>query len=342
LIRSLPRIVFSALILSGLALAQDSPARSLVSQPEAASAPEASPTPSAVVSTPAATSLSGSSSSGSSSPSSPSSSAAFTPSGKRTQPDENAAEATLDPASLLPDLPSLPRAKATLIGGTIAKLDRIQDQLTLQVFGGRKMKIAFDTRTRIYLDGVLGSAADLKPGARAYVDTVLNNGAVFARNIRLKTGAPAGESRGVVLAYRADNGELTVRDRLSPEPLKVRLTASTRLVQGDHAASTGDLQPGTLVDLKFDAQLGGHDVVDQVSVLAVPGTSFTFAGQVIGLDLHRALLVLDSSTDHKTYEISLDPSLTIDDNLHIGAVVTAIANFDGSRYLAHSLSVISK
>ena len=48
----------------------------------------------------------------------------------------------------------------------------------------------------------------------------------------------------------------------------------------------------------------------------VPGTDFTFAGRVISLDLHIGLLVLQSATDHKTYEIYLDPSaIAIDDRL---------------------------
>src|SRR5207245_8310679 len=68
-------------------------------------------------------------------------------------PDETAkssagdADITLDAASLLPDLPPVPAGKATLVGGTIERLDRVQDRLTVHVFGGEKMKILFDTRT---------------------------------------------------------------------------------------------------------------------------------------------------------------------------------------------------
>src|ERR1700676_2383694 len=42
----------------------------------------------------------------------------------------------VDPASLLPDLPALRPAKASLIGGTIQRVDRVRDQLTVQIFGG--------------------------------------------------------------------------------------------------------------------------------------------------------------------------------------------------------------
>src|ERR1700756_5710279 len=76
--------------------------------------------------------------------------AALTPSSKSIQPVDESVDVTLDPASLLPALPELPRSKPSLIGGTIDKLDRVRDQITVRVFGGGKMKIAFDPRTHIY------------------------------------------------------------------------------------------------------------------------------------------------------------------------------------------------
>src|SRR5260370_2957452 len=91
--------------------------------------------------------------------------------------------AVSDAASLLPELPSLPKGKATLVGGTIQKLDRVQDRLTLQVFGGDKLKVLFDTRTRIYQDGLLASAADLREGDRVYVYTILARSAGLARTL---------------------------------------------------------------------------------------------------------------------------------------------------------------
>src|SRR5437660_1407697 len=158
--------------------------------------------------------------------SSPSITAATT---EPAQPAEDSPDIALDPASLLPDLPSLPPEKATLVGGAIEKIDRVRDQLTMQVFGGGRTKILFDTRTRIYRDNQVASASDLRPGDRVYVDTILNGDTIFARNIRLKTAAPVGESQGVVMEYRPNNGELLVRDQLSPEPLSVHLSSSTKI-----------------------------------------------------------------------------------------------------------------
>jgi Domain of unknown function (DUF5666) len=251
------------------------------------------------------------------------------------------ADAAIDPASLLPDLPSLPPAKATLIGGTIQKLDHVQDEMTVKAFGGGDLKILFDPRTRIYVGKRLGSTADLHQGDRIYVDTILDGSTVFAKNIRLGNAVEPGVSQGIVSSYRADRGELVLRDALSPRPMKLRLTAQTEIVQGGHAVSAGQLVPGTLVNIQFGPQREGADVAREISILAVPGGSFTFTGRVAGLDLRLGLLVIQSSTDNKTYEIYFDPALIQpDETLHESAQVTVLTRFDGNRYVARSMTVI--
>jgi len=261
------------------------------------------------------------------------------PSGVAADVLDTATDTTVDPASLLPDLQALPTSKTSLIGGTVEKLDRVRDQITVQVFGGGKMKIYFDPRTHIYKDGNEALTSDLRPGDRVYVDTILNGNNIFARNIRLKTNS-AGESQGRIVSYRSDTGELVIRDALSPQPLKLHLTPQTRITADDHAVASSQLVPGALVDVKFSPQRDGHDVARDVSVLATPGASFTFAGRVTGLDLSAGLLTLLSDTDGKSYDIHLDPStVAADDRLHQAAEVTVVAVFDGGRYLARSLTV---
>jgi hypothetical protein len=251
-------------------------------------------------------------------------------------------DVSIDPASLLPDLPSLPPAKATLIGGTIQKLDRVQDEITVQTFGGGKVKIFFDPRTHIYLATEPGSPADLHRGDRVYVDTILDGSTVFAKNIRLRNSVIAGESRGIVTSYSRDGGELVLRDALSPRPMKVRLTSQTKIVRLDHSSQPVELVPGTLVNVKFGPQQNGRDVAREISVLAVPGGNFTFVGRVTGLDLRLGLLVITSSTDNKTYEIYFDPNLIQpDQNLHAAAEVTVLTRFDGNHYVARNLTVNS-
>jgi hypothetical protein len=247
-------------------------------------------------------------------------------------------EMSIDPASLLPDLPPLPSHKVSLLGGTVLKLDRLRDQMTIQVFGGGKMKILFDPRTHFYNDGVEASAADLRPGDRVSIDTMLDGNTIFARNIRLKTVA-AGESQGIVVSYRAGQGELLMRDALSPRPVKMRLTPQTRVTNHDQAASANDIVDGTLIAVKFGSQKDG-DIAREVAILALPNSSFTFVGRVTALDFSTGLLVLDSSTDGKTYEIYLAPSaVAANETLRQSADVTVLTRFEGNRYVAQNVTV---
>jgi hypothetical protein len=249
------------------------------------------------------------------------------------------ADATINPASLLPDLPSLPSKNISLIGGTIEKLDRVRDQITLRIFGGGRMKIHFDPRTHIYSKGGEGQESDLHPGDRVSIDTVLNGSTLFARSIRLKT-AVGGESEGLVISYHSNNGELVVRDALSPKPFELRLTSQTLLFEEGQPTSTTRLQPGTLVAVQFDTEQNGRVVARQVSVLAKPGASFTFVGRVTALDLSSGLLTLISATDGGNYEIYLDPSaVPVGDSLHVAADVTVVTTFDGNRYVARNVTV---
>jgi hypothetical protein len=261
------------------------------------------------------------------------------PSSETKSTSGDAPAALSDAASLLPELPSLPKGKATLVGGTIQRLDRVQDRLTLQVFGGDKLKVLFDTRTRIYQDGLLASAADLREGDRVYVDTMLDGSAVFARNISIRSSGSLGESHGVVLRYSSAKGELVMRDALSPQPVKVRVTSATKITQGERTVSPAALSAGTLIAVKFGSESNGRDLAREVSILAVPGASFTFQGQVTALDLRTGLLVVTSPSDRKSYEIYLDPDVRVDSALREGVTVSVKTKFDGSRYVARSLTI---
>lgn len=245
----------------------------------------------------------------------------------------------IDPASLIPDLPPLPAAKATLVGGTIQKLDRVQDRVTLQLFGGGKTTVFFDGRTNVYRDGAPSSLASLKPGDRIYLDTILYNDMVFARNIRLRTGQAAGEGQGIVMSYRPDRTELVIRDATAPQPLRLRMTADTRVTRDGQPSSAANLREGALVAIRFSSQPSGRDFAQQISIVAEPGQDFTFAGKVKYLDLHTGVLVLTSSTNGKTYEVYLEPSVPVDQNLREGADITALTRFKENRYVAHSLTV---
>jgi hypothetical protein len=253
--------------------------------------------------------------------------------------DEKAEESAIvaDPASLIPDLPPVPRKDATLIGGILEKLDRVRDQVTVRVFGGGQMRVLFDPRTHVYRGQKEVTITDLKQGERIYLDTILDGNQVFARNIRLRPEAAAGQSQGIVLKYTSD--QITLRDGLSPSAVKIRLSSSTKILRDGRTVSASTLVPGSLVSVDFDSGGKGNDVARQISILALPGTRYTFVGQVVHLDLRAGLLVLNSSIDHKTYEIHLNPQATPDDNLQSGANVTITANFENSQYVARSVAV---
>jgi hypothetical protein len=245
----------------------------------------------------------------------------------------------VDPASLLPELPPLPNAKATLIGGTIGRLDRVRDQVTLNIFGGGHATVLFDPRTKVYRGSKEISIADIREGERAYLDTILDGSTVFARAIRLSGASAMGESEGVVLKYRPERGEMTMRDGISPAAVRIRTNGSTRFSQNGRNVSPSTLQAGSLVAVHFSSEGNGHDVAKEVSILALPGTRFTFSGRVLHIDLRSGLLVLKSSVDDKTYEIYMDPSRPPDQNVQAGANVTVVANFEDSRYQAHNITV---
>jgi hypothetical protein len=257
-------------------------------------------------------------------------------------PAEVDPDTVADPASLLPDIPSVPRTNATLIGGTVERLDRVRDQITVRVFGGGRMSVLFDPRTRIYRGGEKTTIADLRDGERVSVETILDGSRVFARVIRLKATQAQGETQGIVLRVRPDRGELTIRDAISPTPVRVRFDSTTNWLQGGRAISASTLTSGSLVAVQFASDGNGRDVAREVSILALPGAEYTFTGRVANLDLRAGVLVLNSSTDRKTYEICLDPSAAPDNDLHVGAVVTILTNFQGSRYLARNVTIESR
>jgi hypothetical protein len=247
----------------------------------------------------------------------------------------------VDPSTLLPELPPIPKANATLIGGTLDRIDMVRDRVTVRLFGGGKESFLFDPRTQVYRGGKAVTVADLHEGERIYLDTILDGSTVFARTIRLMVAHATGTSQGVVLKFRSNGGELVLRDALSPSPVDVRVNPSTRVMQGDRAVPISALVPGTLVSIRFSSGGSAHNTATEISILAQPGAQYTFFGQVVHIDLRTGLLVLNSSTDRKTYEVYLSPSTNPDEGLQPGATVKVVTSFDGERYVVCSMSVDS-
>jgi uncharacterized protein DUF5666 len=245
------------------------------------------------------------------------------------QPDSS----SYDP---LLDLPPLPQGKTTLVGGTVHGIDQIRNRLTVEPFGGHAMKIVFDERTHIYRDGVPSTQLVIRKGERVYVDTMLDGSKVFARNIRVVTGMQAADARGQIMSNDAASGRITVQDQLSARPVTFRVTPAT-VVNGASSTSVGQLQPGSLVTVKFVPDRSNRDVAQQISVIAAPGSVFTFYGRITYLNMSTRTLAVANQSDKKTYDIKFTSAAVDPQLLGEGKPVLVKARFDGTGYTADNI-----
>ena len=215
----------------------------------------------------------------------------------------------LDPAPV-------PRTTTTLVGGIITGVDRLRNRLTLHVFGGNRWTVNFDERTHIFHNGAETTQLALKKGERVYVDTQLDNNKhdIFARNIRVGVAELPADADGQIIAIDAKHNELTLRDTLNSVPVRFAVDPETRISNGQTPAAFKDVKPGTLVHVRFAASSPNRGLAREVSIIAVPGSTFTFAGKVTFLDLHRGLIAVQNSTDDKNYEIHFAPSAVANRN----------------------------
>ena len=240
----------------------------------------------------------------------------------------------LDPAPV-------PRTTTTLVGGIITGVDRLRNRLTLHVFGGNRWTVNFDERTHIFHNGAETTQLALKKGERVYVDTQLDNNRhdIFARNIRVGVAELPADADGQIIAVDTKHNELTLRDTLNSVPVRFAVDLETRISNGQTPAAFKDVKPGTLVHVRFAASSPNRGLAREVSIIAVPGSTFTFAGKVTFLDLHRGLIAVQNTTDDKNYEIHFAPSAVANRNeLGVGRDVLVRATFEGTRYMAQSVN----
>jgi hypothetical protein len=240
------------------------------------------------------------------------------------------------------DAPPVPRTTTTLVGGTISKVDRMRNRMTVHVFGGGHWTVNFDERTHIFHNGAETTQLALKKGERVYVDTQLDNNRhdIFARNIRVGVAALPADADGQIIAVDPKHNELTLRDALNSVPVRFAVDSETRISKGQTPASFKDVKPGTLVHVRFSASSPNRGLAREVSIVATPGAVFTFSGKVTFLDLHRGLLALQNSTDDRNYEIHFSPEVVTDrSSLGVGRDVLVRATFEGTRYTAQSVNL---
>jgi hypothetical protein len=215
----------------------------------------------------------------------------------------------------------------------------VQDKMTIRPFGaGKQMPVDFDIRTNILRDGVAAQQRDLRLGDRVYLDTMLNGSRVFAKTIWIESGTPSGNGQGQVIDYDNRAGLLTVRDELSQQPMRFRLTPATVVKNGNETRTGGDIPPGTLVALTFGPQEDRYGTIREIKVLAQPGAAYSFFGKITFLDLSGRMIAMDNNSDGKNYSIHLQelPQGTLR-KLHVGSEVGVSAIFNGSEYVARTV-----
>jgi hypothetical protein len=229
-----------------------------------------------------------------------------------------------------------------MVGGTITGVDRMRNRMTVHVFGGGHWTVNFDERTHIFHNGAETTQLAIKKGERVYVDTQLDNNKhdIFARNIRVGVAELPADADGQIIAVDTKHNELTLRDTLNSVPVRFAVDSETRVSNGQTPAAFKDVKPGTLVHVRFAASSPNRGLAREVSIIATPGSTFTFAGKVTFLDLHRGLLAVQNSTDDKNYEIHFAPAAVSDRaNLGVGRDVLVRATFEGARYMAQSVNL---
>jgi hypothetical protein len=252
---------------------------------------------------------------------------------------------SVGPDGDLPALPPVPEGVTTILGGAIRNLDPVRDRFSLDIYGQRPMRILFDERTQVFRDGVKTPLRDLRPEDHASVQTVLDGSDVFAVSIHILSQSPEGECRGRVLNYNPQTEELEVSAAPFHDPVRMFVQADTSVVREGETAFTSqssgrnDLIAGALISATFTPMPGGRDVASHITVLAVPGSSFIFAGNISYLDEPSGLLDLVDPRDGKSYEIHFDSAHTpAGGNVHLGESVTIKAYYDGSHYHAAEIT----
>jgi hypothetical protein len=242
------------------------------------------------------------------------------------------------------DEPPRLSSKVSLVRGVLKRLDTIHDQLLVHAFGGRDIRIAFDPRTEFLAENTHSHLSSIPAGSVVSVDTAIEGGKLFARSVRMSS-SNGGEVDGQVVGYNAAQSQLTLRDPLTPEGISLRLTSSTTVLKHDQPAasqslSAGMLAPGMLVRVWFSP---AENVASKVEVLAERGNSFTFAGHVVAVDLHSRVVTVSNDTDKSLRELAIgtldSASLQL---LTEGSDVSVQAEFDGDRYNARAVTLLSR
>jgi hypothetical protein len=247
---------------------------------------------------------------------------------------------TVDPRIAAQPLPS---KKLSLIGGTVREIDPIRNRMTVDIYGGKEMKLIFDDRTKITRNGADVNPLLIRKGDRVYLDTQLaRDNKIFAKQIQIVTKFEAADLSGQVISFDPKTRTIELRDQLSAAPFRFAVDPDAAITANSgKAASMADLRPGALVLAHFNNGQGGRGTIRDINILAAPGAEFTLYGRVNHLDLRSGVLAVQNKSDDKAYEVKFSPAQFKVDDLAIGSEVAVTARFDGNDYIAESLNVTS-
>jgi hypothetical protein len=238
------------------------------------------------------------------------------------------------------DPPPLPGGKTTLVGGVVSSVDHVRNRMTVAIFGGGRWKVGFDERTHIFRNGAETTQLAIKKGERVYVDTMLDkhHHEVFARNIRVGVPVIPADADGQIVGVDPQHQTIVLRDQIGASPVHFSVNSDTRITHGTSRASFNDVTPGSLVHVRFSPERPNRGLAREITIVAAPGSVFTFVGKITFLDMHRGLLALQSVVDDKNYEVHFNPARTdVKDSLAVGTEVRIVATFDGPKYTAQTI-----
>lgn len=242
----------------------------------------------------------------------------------------------------LPPLP--PPGTSTIFGGAIRQVDPLRDEFSLDIYGQHPMKVLYDERTQVFRDGKRIPVDDLRPVDHASVQTALDGTQIFAMRIHILSQMPAGNYRGLVRRYDRATGILELNAAPSPKPIKVVVPGNATFMRtgqtafASQASGPSDLEPGALVSVTFIPGGAGHAIASRIVVLAVPGSSFLFSGEIASLNMATGTLTLIDPRDGNSYQLSFYPgSVGETQPLRIGQKVRITASYNGTSYVASDI-----
>src|SRR3569833_1237718 len=241
-------------------------------------------------------------------------------------------------------IPPLPKGTSTILGGSIRDIDPVLDRFVLNIAGVKPMRILYDQRTQLFVDGKRISLNQLRPAEHASVQTTLDGTSVFAISVHILSQMQQGDFSGQVRSYDPTSGDLEIVGDRGGDPIRLRVSSSTTFERKGQVslsttpAVTGDLQPGSLVSLQFNPDGKGRGSATRITVLATPGSTFVFTGNLVSLDTRSGMMTVLDPRDDQTYQIGFNPgSLSSIQNIHPGQHVRVSAAYDGTRYIAENI-----